>query len=145
MSTDREVGQRLYKTYGITLLQYEEMFRDQGGGCKICGRPPATRRLHVDHDHKIRYLKVDSHKIGPGAWVASCGTIFATGRSKSEVVRKVRNDLKPLSIRGLVCFRCNAGLEKFSDNPKNLAAASEYIARYEATKEAYSINAPTGA
>jgi hypothetical protein len=24
----------------------------EGGVCAICGRPPKTRKLHVDHDHK---------------------------------------------------------------------------------------------
>jgi hypothetical protein len=28
------------------------MLAAQGGGCAICGAPPKTRRLHVDHDHK---------------------------------------------------------------------------------------------
>ncbi len=24
----------------------------QGGGCALCGSPPRTRQLHIDHDHK---------------------------------------------------------------------------------------------
>ena len=31
---------------------YDELLEAQGGGCAICGRAPATRRLCVDHDHK---------------------------------------------------------------------------------------------
>ena len=49
----------LEKHYGITLEQYEELFRLQGGRCAICNDPPATglsgrgkaNRLVVDHDH----------------------------------------------------------------------------------------------
>jgi Recombination endonuclease VII. len=31
---------------------YERLLAEQGGVCAICGNPPKTRRLHVDHDHK---------------------------------------------------------------------------------------------
>lgn len=36
---------------GVTIAQYETMLARQGGGCAICGNPPKTRRLDVDHDH----------------------------------------------------------------------------------------------
>jgi hypothetical protein len=43
----------LKRKYGITLEQYDEMLRAQGGGCGICGQPPSARiSLHVDHDHR---------------------------------------------------------------------------------------------
>jgi hypothetical protein len=42
----------IYKRkYGLSLEQYEEMLRLQGGTCALCGRPPKTYRLNVDHDH----------------------------------------------------------------------------------------------
>ena len=39
--------------YGITLEQYEEIFKKQNGLCAICGSPPRGRmkNLSVDHDH----------------------------------------------------------------------------------------------
>ena len=37
---------------GIPLAEYDALLAAQGGGCAICGNPPKTRRLHVDHDHK---------------------------------------------------------------------------------------------
>ena len=33
-------------------LIYEALLTAQGGVCAICGKPPKTRRLHVDHDHQ---------------------------------------------------------------------------------------------
>ena len=45
----REAGYR--RLYGITLAQYDRMLLLQGGVCAICGRPPKTKRLAVDHDH----------------------------------------------------------------------------------------------
>ena len=39
-------------TYGISLLQWEELFEFQGGVCAVCKRPPYGRRvLVVDHEH----------------------------------------------------------------------------------------------
>lgn len=42
----------LKKKYGISLEEYSRILADQQGGCKICGRLPGRRSLHVDHDHK---------------------------------------------------------------------------------------------
>lgn len=44
--------QRLLKKYGLTIQAYNDLFKKQGGVCAICLRPPKTKRLHVDHDHK---------------------------------------------------------------------------------------------
>lgn len=42
----------LRRKYGISIEQYDEMFRTQSGVCGICGREPhPTISLHVDHDH----------------------------------------------------------------------------------------------
>jgi hypothetical protein len=37
---------------GLTQADYDRLLAAQGGVCAICERPPKTRRLHVDHDHK---------------------------------------------------------------------------------------------
>lgn len=42
---------RLKRLYGITVAQYDEMFRRQHGLCDICAHPPKNMRLSVDHDH----------------------------------------------------------------------------------------------
>ena len=41
----------LRTTYGITIDDYDRMFDEQGGRCRICRSEPSTRRLDVDHDH----------------------------------------------------------------------------------------------
>jgi len=43
---------KLLARYGITTAQYDMMFALQDGKCVGCGRPPKTRRLAVEHDHK---------------------------------------------------------------------------------------------
>lgn len=56
---DKEAGRRahdryLQRTYGITIEEYEQILELQGGVCYICRRATGrTRRLSVDHDHKI--------------------------------------------------------------------------------------------
>jgi len=44
---------RLKKAFGITVEQYDEMFKRQGGCCAICGDTNIKygRRLAVDHHH----------------------------------------------------------------------------------------------
>lgn len=68
----------LMRRHGISVETYEDMFKQQGGVCAICGHKPDKRSLAVDHDHdsgKIRallcnrcnlclgYLQDDSHLI----------------------------------------------------------------------------------
>jgi hypothetical protein len=48
---------KLKKAYGITIEQYDEQLARQLGGCAICGRPPKSRCLDVDHDHKTGHLR----------------------------------------------------------------------------------------
>lgn len=49
---DREAHWRTQGIY-LTVMEYDEMFKVQGGCCKFCGRPQSAlkRRLCVDHDH----------------------------------------------------------------------------------------------
>jgi len=47
------------KKYGITESEYNQMFSDQMGLCRICQKPEVDIRLAVDHDHetgKVRGL-----------------------------------------------------------------------------------------
>jgi len=56
------------RRYGLTSVDYERMLTAQGGGCAVCGRPPAKNRLHVDHDHstgKVRELLCTSCNTQP--------------------------------------------------------------------------------
>ncbi len=44
--------------YGLTVEQYEAMYRAQNGGCAICtGFNVAGRRLAVDHNHKTSKVR----------------------------------------------------------------------------------------
>ena len=47
----------LQKTYGVTLAWYENKLEEQGGGCAICARPPKTKALAVDHNHRTGLVR----------------------------------------------------------------------------------------
>lgn len=62
---------RLWTKFGITEEQYDEILRNQGGGCAICGMTPEEngKALAVDHDHRggdVRGLLCEgcNYKIG---------------------------------------------------------------------------------
>lgn len=42
---------RLYKTYGITSVEYDMLLDQQKGVCEICKTLPPSGRLNVDHMH----------------------------------------------------------------------------------------------
>jgi uncharacterized C2H2 Zn-finger protein len=47
----RSTAYNLSSKYGMSSDDYDTLLHSQGGGCAICGKPPSTRRLAVDHDH----------------------------------------------------------------------------------------------
>ena len=54
---DLQANATLKAKYGIGLAEYNVMLIAQNGGCKICGNPPKSRRLHVDHNHKTNKIR----------------------------------------------------------------------------------------
>lgn len=56
----RLVGVRAAKLktkFGITVADYDAMFKAQNGVCAVCGRPPKTRRFAVDHNHSTHKVR----------------------------------------------------------------------------------------
>lgn len=132
MATDKETSCRLFKTYGITLEEYEEMLAEQNGVCAICWSEPKSRRLHTDHDHKWKYVKITTEKIA-GRWFAQTdysGGIQVGAMKKNDAIKRVRAWMKKASVRGLLCPNCNRGLRTFRDNPEFLASAAQYLRRF---------------
>lgn len=122
---------RLRKTYGISLAEYNEMLKAQGGRCWICGRKAAARSLSVDHDHSYRYVKVGTAKVAEKSWRATARYLTkvftASGMSKPDVVGKIRTQLKKSSVRALLCCNCNRGLAFYYDNGHAMHNASVYL------------------
>lgn len=74
-------GRYLLRTYGITIEEYEEILAHQGGTCYICRRANGrTRRLSVDHDHK---LGTGRHAVR-GLLCRPCNTLLGHLRDDPE-------------------------------------------------------------
>ena len=134
----------LEKKYGITEAEYAQMLSDQDGRCRICGAEPKKRRLCVDHDHYVEKLPVlFLFDFKRDAWAAQAYfgatlLVSATGyRDKKSAIDAVKRHLKKLSVRGLLCFRCNKGLGMFTkarskNEPDRLEKAVAYLQEYKA-------------
>ena len=77
----RSKDMRLRRIFGITLSQYEDMFRLQNGGCAICHKQNLNgRRLAVDHNHAtgtVRGLLCHKCNVGLGHFFDNAEAIRA--------------------------------------------------------------------
>ena len=131
---DRATDLRLQKTYNITLKDYEYLSASNNGGCWICGAVPTNRRLHVDHDHSWKKVKIDTIK-NEGKWGASAkykGDVFVCVQDKKSLaVRGLKRMLLRASIRGLLCYAHNTGLQRFQDDTGWLLSAARYLQKFQ--------------
>ena len=56
-SGERARAKRLADLFNITPGEYDQILRFQGGVCAICGLPPKSVRLSVDHNHKTGLVR----------------------------------------------------------------------------------------
>jgi hypothetical protein len=87
---DKAKNLDLKKYYGITLHQYEQMFKAQNGVCAICGgrettndKDGAPRRMPVDHCHttgRIRGLLCTQCNRGLGMFGDSPERLLAAAK-----------------------------------------------------------------
>lgn len=71
-------GERLRYKYGISLADYESMYKAQGGCCAICRAPHAV--LCVDHCHSTRRVR--------GLLCSPCNTGIGHLRDSPDLLRK---------------------------------------------------------
>jgi Recombination endonuclease VII len=81
--------------YGLTPASYDELLAVQGGGCAICGKPPAEgKHLHVDHDHKTAQVR--------GLLCRSCNRAIGFLEDDRELIERaadyVAGTLPPLRV-----------------------------------------------
>lgn len=51
-------GQEIFKRYGITKEEYQDMLKEQSGKCRICDSlPKEGKRLDVDHCHSTQNVR----------------------------------------------------------------------------------------
>lgn len=89
-----------WRKYGIDRSKYEEMLESQGGVCAICGKSAEQRGEEVFGRGKVPAAKRKLH-------IDHC---HETNK-----------------VRALLCWSCNVGLGKFSDDPETLRKAAQYI------------------
>lgn len=79
---DHEVWARhIFKSYGLTVKEYEEMLANQNGVCAICNmvcNRSNSNRLCVDHDHKTGKVR--------GLLCFLCNTGLGRFRDDPEIV-----------------------------------------------------------
>lgn len=89
--------------YGLTLDEYNAMYNEQGGVCKICGGVSSDgTSLAVDHDHSVDF-----------EWK------FLSSQEKRKY------------IRGLLCRDCNTGVAMFKDDIDKINKAIKYLNEYK--------------
>lgn len=67
---------RMDLKFGISTEKYEEMLKEQGGVCEICGKLPGTKRLAVDHNHETNQIR--------GLLCGPCNTLLSHVEHVSE-------------------------------------------------------------
>jgi hypothetical protein len=130
---ERDRNTRLLRVYGRSAAECHQMAKEQNFVCKICGSDGGKRALHVDHDHKYKYIKIVYHKdkVWFGAAVYRGHSFIAIGATKGEVSRDIRSTLKRNSCRGLLCWPCNRLLRMSYDQPERLAKAAQYLREFQ--------------
>lgn len=86
ISKEKHEDYRLRHRYGITLKTYNKMLKKQNGVCWICGRPPKTRKLSVDHSHKTGKVR--------GLLCMHCNRGLSWYKDKPELLRKAADYLE---------------------------------------------------
>lgn len=73
----------LKRQFGITLEDYNRMFAEQNGSCKICGIHQSLLKvaLHVDHDHQTKMVR--------GLLCKKCNSAIGFGSESIDIFKKI--------------------------------------------------------
>ena len=82
---------RLCRTYGITIVEYEAILKEQKGVCWICGKSQKKRTLAVDHKHVKQDKKQNPREArarvrGLLCWM--CNRALAAYKDDPEVLER---------------------------------------------------------
>lgn len=85
---------RLRRNYNISIEQYMEMFKAQGGKCAIC-RKPSKVYLSVDHDHACCPGRANScGKCVRGLLCSGCNKSLGNFHDSTEILERAIHYLK---------------------------------------------------
>ena len=118
------------KHYGLSLAEVDALFTTNGNVCEICGRPPGSHRLSIDHSHKIARSKIVITKALLG-WEAAATvnglTSVFPGATRKITRAAARLWLLRRSVRGPLCHRCNRAIQLLGDSAQSARAAAIYL------------------
>jgi len=86
--------------YGVSVEEYNELLKKQGGVCAICNEVPLKGKFHIDHDHQCCAGVGSCGKCIRGLLCNRCNWML--GNSGDSVLR-LKNGIKYLKKR-LVCL-----------------------------------------
>ena len=130
--TPQEIAKdkRLRKNYGWTLEMYNALFALQGGVCAICGKPPKTMPLNVDHVHfHVEATYDPTTRFWMGV-VKECPVVRSWAETKKRAIQLTRDKFLPYSVRGLLCAGRHRGCNRLLgriDNREWLEKALVYL------------------
>lgn len=88
------------KKYGLTEAEYKKLLADSGNKCYICGSPPKSRSLNIDHNHRMeKQLRKEGKSISG-------------------------------SVRGVLCFWCNSHIISKTGDRDNAVELFQRAAEY---------------
>lgn len=79
--------QSVARRYGLSRLQYAELFASQGGTCAICRKPPPVdRQFSVDHDHRCCPGQLTCGKCVRGLLCVTCNHLLGMATDNPEIL-----------------------------------------------------------
>ncbi len=85
---DCRKAENLYRRYGITTLEYNQMFNQQEGKCKICHKHQSEldHSLNIDHCHESNRVR--------GLLCRKCNTALGSFKDSIELLKSAMEYLK---------------------------------------------------
>jgi hypothetical protein len=127
---EKRLDKYYWKKFGWTFAEIDALEQRQNRVCAICHRPPGKVRLSVDHDHAYDRVKLYIERLPDWSWAAftdpETASAIAIGESRKEARRMGRFWLRRKSVRGLLCFRCNRGIQLFEDSKAPLSPCQRF-------------------
>ena len=85
----KRIGNQLMHHYGISIIEYDALYKKQKGFCAICPKklPEGfSKNKHVDHDHKKGIVR--------GLLCSSCNLLLGHAKDNPEILIKASKYLK---------------------------------------------------
>lgn len=99
-------------------------------------RKVAVRAWHLKDKYGLSVEEFAARVEAQGGACAVCTDQFTVLAAlfSGRTVWHVDHDHETGAVRGVLCFRCNAGLGSFKDDPERLSRAASYLLEYKAER-----------